>query len=79
MFIFGLLTGITLCIFVLLADVWLWKTRKRAEIERKINECISPNKAVVIVPKTVRQQSAEKTLKENEKNGLPTPIEDLFI
>lgn len=77
-FLLGLLIGITICTFVIIVEIWLSKSR---EYENGIIRTLATkkrNKAQIIDPGTPFRQDIKSLIKENDKKGIDTPIDQLY-
>jgi len=78
-FILGILIGVCLCSFLILLEIWLSNRYVGLnKLRQTIKQQIRPREAQILKPLTQQEKDVEKIIKENERKGISTPIEDIF-
>ena len=89
MYALGIISGICLCTFVVVLEIWLSNRSVGANKLRHIikqhmkTQADQPgiNKKVeshIIGASSLKQMTAEKLIKENEQKGVDTPIDKIY-
>lgn len=74
--IIGILIGISICSFLILAEIWL--SNRTIGLNKLRSIIKQQNKAQIIKPQDQKEKDIYKIIEENEKKGLDTPIEELW-
>lgn len=80
MYILGIITGLILALLVLVAEIFLKGKNKAGFSEKTIDRVISRierKKGAIFLPKSEALRSAEEKIRENDRRGVPTPIDEL--
>lgn len=73
----GILTGIIICSFIIIIEIWLSNrniggNKLRTILEQQLNP-----PAHILKPKSQKEKDIQKLISNNEKRGVDTPLEDL--
>ena len=72
----GIIIGIGICTFILLADIWLYT---ESETKKRLVSYIKKRPtAQILAPQSESEREVSDIIAENEKKGRDTPIEDII-
>jgi len=77
-FVLGILTGISICSFLILSEIWLSKRSIGLNRIRSIIKQQTSQQAQILKPRSQQDKDIEQIISENERMGKDTPIEDLY-
>jgi len=75
-FLFGFITGIVFCIFIVVIEIWL-NNFILTEVKNKIKKQLKVKSEIITNP-SIREKSVKEIIKKNEDKGIPTPIEEFY-
>jgi len=77
-FIFGIITGIIICIFIIIIDIWLYRQNIGMNRVRGIIKQQLAVKSEILKPKTQKEQDIFNLINDNEKRGKDTPLSEIY-
>lgn len=80
MFFFGLITGLILALFILVGELFLKGRNREGFTDKTIDRVIKrieQKKGSIVFPKSEAIRSAEEKIYENNRRGIPTPIDEI--
>ena len=77
-FLFGFLAGITICIFIVLIEIWLNSRNIGLEkLKLGLKDKIRQKPSIINIS-TQKETDVNKLIEENDKKGIDTKIEDIY-